>query len=199
MDREGTIKKYLREGEKDIRLFGTQGMPADVPDALVFIESDCAEIVDVLKNKKNAAAPVKRIIVQMCVNHAHLRGWLKNNGYIIYGEDLWKEGDAFCATTAAVIENMAGEDEIKEAERAAYAEVHYYGKEETYNEFPLLLRVNNNRVLPEYVFFKIAEETKIANDIVGASLPEEMLQKKRQAMARAHLYGIAGNAMYPID
>ena len=199
MEREEAIKKYLKDGEKDIRLSGTQGLPADVPDALVFSDSDCDEIINVLKSKKDAAAPVKRVIAQSCVNHPRLRSWLKGNGYIIYGEELWKEGDNFCETTAAVLESMADENEIKEADKAEYAEVHYYGTEETYNEFPLLLRMNNNLTLPEFVFFKIQETMEIADSIVGESLPEEMLEKRRQAMTRAWLLGVVGNSLYPID
>jgi len=202
MNREEAIKKYLKDSEKDIRLSGIKDLPADMPDALVFINSDCNEIVDFLKDKKDAAAPVKRVIAQSCVDHPRLRGWLKDNGYIIYGEELWKEGeDVFCETTASVLENMADENETEEARKGAYAEVYFYGTEETYNELPLLLRVYNNQDLPEFLYRKIEEAVRIAKDIEnsGTSLSEEMLEKKHKALLRVQQLGIAGNSMYPID
>jgi len=201
MNREEAIKKYLKNSEKDIRLTGIKDLPADMPDALVFADSNCNEIVDILKSKKDAAAPVKRVIAQSCVNHPYLRGWLKDNGYIIYGEELWKEGDSFCETTAAVLENMADENEKEESYKGSYAEVYFYGTEETYNELPLLLRVNNNQTLPEFLYWKIEEAVKAAKDIEnsGTSLSEEMLEKKHKALLRVQDLGIAGNSMYPID
>jgi len=201
MDREEAIKKYLKGNEKDIRLFGISDLPADIPDALVFIGCDCGEIVNVLKNKKNDSAPVKRIIAQSCADHPRLRGWLKDNGYIIYGEELWKEENEFCETTAAVLENMADENEIEEANKAMRAEVHYYGTEETYNEISLLLRVNNNQFLPELLFSKIQKAEDIVKEIEhsGSSLSEELLEKRHKTKLRIQQLGIMGNSLYPID
>ena len=201
MNREEAIKKYLKDNEKDIRLSGISDLPADIPDALVFTGCDCSEIVNVLKNKKNDSAPVKRIIVQSCANHPHLRGWLKDNGYVIYGEELWKEENNFCETTAAILEDMADENETKEAEKAMYAEVHYYGTEDTYNEISLLLKVNNNQFLPELLFSKIQEADDIVREIEnsGSSLSEELLEKRHKAKLRIQQLGIMGNSLYPID
>ena len=201
MNREEAIKKYLKENEKDIRLSGVKELPADMPDALVFTNSDCNEIAELLKSKKEAGAPVKRVIAQACVEHPRLRGWLKDNGYLIYGEELWKEEDTFCETTAAVLESMADEKENEEAQTGLRAEIYYYGTEETYNELPLLLRINNNQVLPEFLFLKIEEATQIAKEIEhsSSSLSEEMLEKKHKAMLRVQQLGIVGNSMYPID
>ena len=201
MNREEAIKKYLKENEKDVRLSGIKDLPADMPDALVFTNCDCSQIVDILKAKKDAAAPVKRVIAQGCVEHPRLRGWLKDNDYLIYGEELWKEEKTFCETTAAVLESMADEKENEEAQKGLRAEIYYYGTEETYNELPLLLRINNNQVLPEFLYWKIEEAMQIAKDIEfsSSSLPEEMLEKNHKAKLRVQQLGIAGNSMYPID
>jgi len=201
MNREEAIKKYLKDNEKDVRLSGTLDLLADMPDALVFTGCDCNEITDVLKNKKDGAAPVKRVIAQSCANHPHLRAWLKDNDYIIYGEELWKEEDNFCETTAAVFESMADEKEAEEADKGLRAAIFFYAPEDILNEIPLLLRVYNNLTLPEFLFRKIEETEKIVKEIEfsGSSLSEEMLEKRNKAKLRVQQLGILGNSMYPID
>jgi tRNA A22 N-methylase len=201
MNREEAVAKYLKKGEQSSNASNPADLPENIPDTLIFTGSDCTEIVSFLKNKKDSS-PVKRLVVQSCLNHPYLRGWLKANGYIIYGEELWKEDEFFCETTAAVLESMADENEIAESDKALRAEAHFYGTEEMYNEISLLLRVYNNLTLPELLYAKIAEAGAIAIEIdkmESAQLTDELDAKKHRAISKIQQLGIMGNTMYPID
>ena len=205
MIKESTILNYLNSTE---RSFDIKELPVTVPpghDAWIFKNLNCKDIVAVLEQEVSNSQPVKRVIAQSCENMPLLRGWLKNNGYLIYGEELFKDDDdSFCETTAAVLEGMAEEFEVEEHNKALRVEVFVYGTEELFNELPLLLRANNNIILPELLYSKIAEAETIVieiddNEPDESKLSSELYEKRHKALSRIQMLGIMGNSMYPID
>lgn len=208
MRKESIILNFLDSNEKSFRI---KGMPTALPEpqerisAWIVTELDGKDIAALLEQEVQKSRPIKRIVAQASGNQAYLRGWLKNNGYIIYGEELIRDDDnSFCETTAAVLEGLANEYEVSESNKGLHAEVFIYGNEELYNEISPLLRVYNNVVLPELLYSKIAQAEKIVfkiNEIEpdDSKLPPDLYEKKHKALSAIQQLGIMGNTMYPID
>ncbi len=177
-DRKTDLERYLKKEEKIITLTMPAQLPAELPETVIFTDSDCRKIIPLLET---AASPVKRLIFQGCISHQTIRPWLKKNGYIIYGEDLCPEGESsLCMTTAAVLENMASEREMQISDGAAVAESFFgVSDEELLNEFPLLLRVENNTLLPVLLYNSLTELEKRAAELSDdAPARQELLLKK---------------------
>lgn len=202
--REKTIESFLKSGENSLWLTSASSIPENTPEALIFTQEDSRAIASILADSIKKGMPVKRIIVQSCSELPFLRGWLKDNGYIIYGERLWAENDSLCHTAAAVWEASADEEEKAMSYRAFAAEAYIYGTEELYNEVPLMLWLDNNDALPQLLYEKLTETENIIADISGitaddSELPDELKAKKHAALLKKQQLSIMVNCMYPID
>lgn len=200
------LKPFLPADEK-IFLVKTfpASLPAEPPDMLVFENVHGDKIVEFLSEFIDAGKSVKRVAACNCEAMPVLREWLKGNGYIIYGEDLWEaEQGIFSNATAAVKEEAATVAEAESAHKGLAAEAYIYGTEELYNEFPLLLRVNNNQALPGFIYVSLSKIEQTINEINAITtdenkLPSELKAKKREALLKKQQLSIMANNMYPID
>lgn len=203
MTKQEAVEQFL---EGQAAMFAAGSLPPELGSggAAVFADIDGVEIAEFLAAHILAAQSLNALVFQPTANQRLLREWLKTNGFIIYGEELTKEGEAFCETFAAAPDDKATEEQRAKYERSLRMEVYIAGTYDLFNEIPVILYETQNLLFPEFLRHKIhstAQEINRINDIelYHKAMTPELEESRRLARVRLNELELMRKTMYPYE